>query len=296
MKSLIVGMGIGELYKKELAALGIQAITVDSNKDKNPDFLNIESAALAHDFFETVHICTPNFTHYDLASRLAKRARIVFVEKPGVQNADTWRKLVRSHSQTKIIMVKNNQYRQEIDKFKAYSVSKKNILIKWSNKNRIPNPGSWFTTHSLAYGGVSRDLMPHLLSYICAIYPHYADMQITKKFLLQNYSLADTTSSDYGTVNHGGTYDVDDLAKLELSLGDLNVKLEASWRNDVEDQNYLSFYNDYDAMSFQLGLCPDYAYGKMIKHCLDNLNNPKFWYEQYCQDIWIHEIIDQLCK
>ena len=37
----------------------------------------------------------------------------------------------------------------------------------------IRKTGSWFTTRKLAFGGVSRDLMPHLLSLYVAMNPHW---------------------------------------------------------------------------------------------------------------------------
>jgi len=66
-------------------------------------------------------------------------------------------------------MVKNNQYRQEIKEFQRLAESSDTVYVRWNSANRIPNPGSWFTTKKLSFGGVSRDLMPHMLSYYCAL-------------------------------------------------------------------------------------------------------------------------------
>ena len=296
MKSLIVGMGIGELYKSQAQALNIETVTVDSNPNKQADYSNIESAALAHDRFDLVHICTPNFTHFDLAHRLAPHARIILIEKPGVQNATSWKRLVKNNPGTRFAMVKNNQYRNEIKSFKYPAAKSTELKIIWSNCNRIPSPGSWFTTRSLAYGGVSRDLMPHLLSYLTVLYDNYQDIKIVNKTAKQNWNLKSVADTEYGVVAKDGVYDVDDCAELELLLDQTKIKLIADWRNGIADENYISFADSHSAVKHDLGLCPDYAYGAMIKTCLDNYHNGEFWQQQLAQDLWIHNILETLCK
>ena len=54
-------------------------------------------------------------------------------------------------------MVKNNQFRHNIDEMTNMARTSRVVDINWCNKNRVPNPGTWFTTKELAYGGVSRD-------------------------------------------------------------------------------------------------------------------------------------------
>jgi predicted dehydrogenase len=296
MQSLVVGLGIGSLYVDELTAQGIKAYTVDSNTNKSADFKDIKSAISAHKKFDTVHICTPNFCHYEQAASLAPYANIIFVEKPGVASSAQWQSLIDSNPNTRFIMVKNNQYRDEFKHFVYQSDISDQIKIVWSNKNRIPNPGSWFTTKSLAFGGVSRDLLPHLLSYVTGFFDNYTHAEIINYNTTQCWDLKSTTSSDYGNVNTAGTYDVDDLVTIELLLNNKKILLEANWRNDLVDENYISFGNTFSAIKYNLGLCPNYAYGTMIKMCLDNLSRDDFWQNQYKQDIWIHQIMEQVCK
>ena len=69
--SLIVGMGIGNLYATVLNNLGHGVITVDSNPTKGADFLTVDAAIAECRMFDTVHICTPNFTHEEIARKLA---------------------------------------------------------------------------------------------------------------------------------------------------------------------------------------------------------------------------------
>ena len=61
-RSLIIGMGIGQLYKDVLTKLGHEVVTVDLDPTK-ADFTDIKLAISKHSWFETAHICTPNFTH-----------------------------------------------------------------------------------------------------------------------------------------------------------------------------------------------------------------------------------------
>ena len=64
-RSLIVGMGIGQLYKSVLEKLGHEVITVDQDIGKGADFDSVDKALLVHGLFDTAHICTPNFTHFE---------------------------------------------------------------------------------------------------------------------------------------------------------------------------------------------------------------------------------------
>ena len=114
MKSLVVGMGIGELYKAVLTKLNFEVITVDSNSSKNADFNSVEEALAVHQRFDTVNICTPNFTHNKLTQLVAPHSKIVFVEKPGFRNSYEWQHVIDKYPDTRIMMVKNNMWRDNI--------------------------------------------------------------------------------------------------------------------------------------------------------------------------------------
>ena len=292
MKSLVVGMGIGQLYKDILVQNGHEVVTVDQDIKRRADLPNVESAILSHAPFDTVHICTPNFTHEALAHQLAPHARIVFIEKPGVLNSDAWTNLVTTHSRTRFIMVKNNQWRTNIDEFKDLAKKSAGVCINWVNWDRVPKPGSWFTNKELAYGGVSRDLMPHLLSWFMALEPNYEKAEQTKKFFTQNWQLSDVTNSDYGTVNPDGVYNVDDECIFEFKSNDKWWVLNANWRSLTMNTINLTFVDhDDNKTEIELGLCPEEAYLNMIQDCIKNIDNPDFWKLQYKQDTWIHDKI-----
>jgi predicted dehydrogenase len=292
MKSLVVGMGIGQLYKAVLEEIGNQVVTVDTNPDKG-DYTSVDMALTIHKYFDTVHICTPNFTHVNIARKIAAVSKIVFVEKPGVATSDAWAQLVKDYPATRFMMVKNNQFRPEIARFKNLAEQSDTVRVTWNNRNRIPSPGSWFTDRSLAFGGVSRDLIPHMLSYYCKL----TDYQVgSKKFAKaeQRWQLDEIDSTDYGTINHNGVYNVDDVCELEYLNGNTSWILSANWRSQEEDNISISFGMKYSAVVEKLGLCPESAYRSMIQQAIENIGNEGFWQQQFAQDIWIHQQIENL--
>ncbi len=292
MKSLVIGMGIGQLYKTVLTNLGHEVITVDNDISRKADMPSVDAAILVNEFFDTVHICTPNFTHFELAARVAPFSKIVFVEKPGVAKAENWLALCHIFKNTRFMMVKNNMWRSNISELKELASKSKTVDITWSRKNCIPNPGSWFTTKKLAFGGVSRDLMPHLLSLYIAMNPNWLKEQQTGSQSLQCHNLENIKSTEYGTINPNGTYDVDD--RCSLLFGN-KWTLLADWANMHEDDSSIKFTMEDDSVKrFELGWCPEEAYHNMIVDALSNVDNQDFWLNQYNIDKWIHETIENL--
>jgi len=291
-RSLIVGMGIGQLYKTVLKDLGHQVVTVDQDLSKKADFTQIDYAINQHRDFDTVHICTPNFTHFELADKLAQYAKIVFVEKPGVATSTNWRILNEMHPKTRFMMVKNNMWRNNLDDLKVLAHASKIVNINWINKDRVPNPGSWFTTKDLAYGGVSRDLMPHLLSLYIALNPNWRTDKITSAKATQRWKLEDLIATDYGTVNENGIYNVDDACYYNFEH---KWRLTADWRDRVGDARNIEFITAEDEFNvIELGLCPEDAYYMMIYDAVKNIDNDQFWQDQFEQDMWIHQRIENL--
>lgn len=285
-------MGFGQLYKDVLTGMGAEVITVDPFCVA--DFTSVELAIAAHGQFDTVNICVPNHMHEEIARVVAPSSKIVFVEKPGLRTAEDWNNLIADFPNTRFMMVKNNQYRKEIKRFAGLANQATAVSIQWDNKNRIPNPGSWFTDKSKAFGGVSRDLIPHMLSYYCAL-TNWRKGTTKSAMARQCFDLDEIVDSDYGTVNPGGVYDVDDFCLLEYVTSD-NIRwtLGADWKNDRKDDIGISFGSKNSAVRFDLGLCPEEAYESMIATAWDNLSNDEFWVEQFDQDVWIHTQIENL--
>jgi predicted dehydrogenase len=285
-------MGIGNLYATVLENLGHGVITVDSDPNKKADFDSVDKAIIHCRLFDTVHICTPNFTHFELAAKVAPYTKIVFIEKPGVATSATWTKLVTEFKRTRFIMVKNNMWRSNITDLKNKASQAKVVNIKWIRRNCIPSPGSWFTTRKLAFGGVSRDLMPHLLSLYVAMNPDWNKEQVNGQAALMQWALKDIESTDYGVVNPNGTYDVDDVCVINFGN---KWKLEANWRSmDKEDSSIEFIMEDNSVERFELGWCPEEAYESMIKDAVSNVDNYQFWLDQFDIDSWIHERIEKL--
>lgn len=291
MRSLIVGMGIGQLYHSVFNSLGYTVDSVDIDPSKNATFKSVEEVV---DNYDIAVVCTPNYTHEVIARTIAKKCKIVLVDKPGVVDSKSWQCLVEDFPNTRFMMVKNNQYRDEISEFQRLVGSSKRIHVIWNNKNRIPHPGSWFTTKDLAFGGVSRDLIPHMLSYYTCLTNYKSGTRIFAS-AVQRHELKNITSTDYGNVNPNGVYNVDDFAELEYYSGVTKWILSANWKDDKSDDVYISFSSNNSAIKHSLGLCPESAYKKMIETAVKNLNNNEFWNEQFEQDIWIHKQMEKLC-
>jgi predicted dehydrogenase len=285
-------MGIGQLYKTVLEKLGHEVITVDPDISKGANFPSVKPATLAYTWFDTVHICTPNFTHKEIAEQVAPYARIIFIEKPGVKTSAEWTSMIKHRPFTRFMMVKNNMWRDNIDELHDLAFKAKTVKTRWIRKNCIPSPGSWFTTKELAFGGVSRDLMPHLLSLYVAMNPNWRTESVDGQNAMACWELKDIESTDYGTINPHGTYDVDDVCVINFGN---KWKCAANWRSmDEEDSSIEFVMQDNTVERFELGWCPEEAYHNMIVDAIANADNQKFWSDQLEIDTWIHERIENL--
>jgi predicted dehydrogenase len=292
-KALVIGLGMGQQYRDWMAEMGYEVFTCDIDAGKSPDYTNMNEAILEHKNFDIVYIGTPNFTHEILAYNVVNNCRLLLIEKPGVVDSMSWRNLVKSNPSTRIMMVKNNQYRPEIAEFKRLASMSERVYVRWNNRNRIPHPGSWFTTRSKAFGGVSRDLIPHMLSYYCALTNYSTGVRLFAQ-AQQRHELKDIQDTDYGSVNHSGVYDVDDFCEFEFKNADTRWVLTANWKDDRADDSSITFDVSDQITKFELGLCPKEAYQTMIETAVANLNNNIFWEEQLAQDLWIHKQIEHL--
>ena len=292
-KSIIIGMGIGQLYKTVLENLGNEIVTVDTDVSKGAKYESIDKAILLEAPFDTAHICTPNFTHFDIASKIAPYSKIVFIDKPGVADSNSWKQLLDSFSQTRFMMVKNNMWRSKIPELQYIASLAETVHFNWINEDRVPNPGTWFTTKKLAFGGVSRDLTPHLLSLFIACNPYWKDFSLSSTTeTARRWDLESLDRTDYGIIKKDGIYDVDDFCKL--TYGD-KWTLTANWKANVADRRNIEFtMKDESVIVFQLGLCPEEAYQAMIKDAVDHVNDDDFWQIQRDQDIWIHKQIEKI--
>lgn len=291
-RSIIIGMGIGNLYKDVLTKIGHEVVTVDLDPNKGADFTSVQDAVRKYSIFDTAHVCTPNYTHKDVAEKIAPFSKIVFVEKPGFQHSTEWTDMIRTRPFTRFMMVKNNMWRDNIDDLITLAAQASSVDIQWIRKNCIPHPGSWFTTRKLAFGGVSRDLMPHLLSLYVAMNPNWRMETAGQQTALTAWQLKDIDSTDYGVIDPDGTYDVDDMCMINFGH---KWQCAANWRSMDQENSSIKFTMPNNSVeTFELGWCPEQAYHNMIIDAINHMDDHTFWLNQYEVDTWIQERIQNL--
>jgi predicted dehydrogenase len=266
MKALLAGFGgIGKnVYYPELKNLGYDVDILDAYA-ADVHYNDIGQIGNAYDLGV---VCTPNFTHESIAAHLAKVGTSrIFVEKPGVVNHNAWTKLNSEFPKTQFHVVKNNLYRDDYGQTLELANEKEliGLDVTWYNKNRIPNPGSWFTNKNLAFGGVSRDLMPHLYCFAAKILTFERFSRISLDCLAkQRWNLNQISNTDYGVVTPNGVYNVDDFATAE-GLDKISIRLTASWKEGYDKQSVTLFFKDGSTYEWEFGLCPAEAYGIMLQ-------------------------------
>jgi len=294
MKSLVIGLGIGSLYKSILEGMGGVVVTVDTDVNKNADYRTLDEALRGHNHFDTVHVCTPNRTHLLLANIVASHAKVVFIEKPGFQHSQELELINLKYPSTRFMMVKNNMWRNNVNDIRDHVRSADVIKINWINRDRVPSPGSWFTTKQFAWGGVSRDLMPHMLSWFIALNVNYQQAKLVSWSGEQRHSLDTIEDTAYGTVNKKGHYNVDDWCKMVFEQNNKQWILEADWRSLGEEDIGITFVKPDTTVKIPLGLCPEEAYSNMIIDAYENIYNSHFWNKQLEQDVWIMDMVYKL--
>lgn len=272
MKALLAGFGgIGaNVYYPELQKLGYEVDVLDLVAP-TATFKNIQEVKEAYDI---AVVCTPNYTHRPIAEHLAMNGtKSIFVEKPGLSTSQEWWDMCTAYKDTKFHLVKNNLYRAEyggvLEMMKIKDVI--GIDIQWISDNRIPSPGSWFTTQKTAFGGVSRDLMPHLYCFAVKLLGPMTVAEILFiQSAIQRWDLKSISSTDYGTVNPKGTYNVDDHAMALGSIDEISVKLYATWKAGYNKQSVTLYFRDGTSFEWEFGLCPAEAYGTMLQDDSDS--------------------------
>jgi hypothetical protein len=245
IKCLVVGLGIGQLYKNVCKDLKYICYTVDINPDLNPNYLDLDQAITDVNSIDIAIVSVPNYLHYSIAKKVAKVSKIVLIEKPGVKDAQEWQSLVREFPNTRFMMIKNNQYRDNTKLLFAKYHKSKNIKLHWINNNRVPKPGSWFTNSQLSYGGVSKDLLPHLLSFYTLFEPQYQQTNWHNKIKTQKWQLQDLTDSDYGDIKVDGIYNVDDYVTLNTNIFNKDITITTDWRSMSGSDIGLYFDNEF---------------------------------------------------
>jgi len=288
----IVGLGIGKLYVDACTRIGWRVITVDQNPNVSADYLSVDD--IPHDTcIDMGIICTPNHTHQVVARQLGyKHAINIVVEKPGFRCLGEWLGFQQQYPKSRLWMVKNNQFRTLYKDLQDKEIEK--IQLFWLNKNRIPGAGSWFTDKAKAFGGVSRDLMPHLLS----VAQRSLRCRIAETdFLAQCYQQYDMSElkndSTYGNYNASGIYDVDDCAYFSSKVNDIPIECFASWKLDIDTDviEWRFKMKNGPNLTFGVGLCPEDAYEAMLQEYMFATEETYQQHQRYDEEI--HYIIDR---
>lgn len=288
----VVGLGIGKLYVDACNRLGWRVITVDQNPNVSADYLSVD------DIPASIHldmgiVCTPNFAHLQVAQQLARKsATNIVVEKPGFFCSGDWLEFQQQYPESRLWMVKNNQFRTLFTDLRDKEIEK--IQLFWLNKNRIPGAGSWFTDKSKSYGGVSRDLMPHLLS----VAQRSLNQCIANDdFVARCYRQYDMSQlendSSYGNFNATGIYDVDDYACFKSNVNNITIECFASWKKDI-DADIIEWrfkLKNQSDLTYKVGLCPESAYETMLQEYMHATQETHQQHQQYDEEI--HKIIDR---
>lgn len=288
-KILIIGLGIGTLYRSVLAP-HYDIVTVDTNPEKGAHYGLIWDAMKENEF-DLAIVCVPNHLHQAFAELLSSKVPIILVEKPGFKTESDW-KYFLDNFPSNIVMVKNNIYRDILSEIKEeirsnYSNIRK-VRLHWENENRIPNPGSWFTNKELAFGGVERDLVPHLLSIYHSITPENNELERNTHGRCHN--LKSLGSTDYGNINPDGIYDVWDYCFLDFGE---KFEIYSDWKSGEKSKIGIQIeYYDKPSNWYEFGLCPEECYLKMVE---DVLSMDEARYKEHNEiDLFIHRTIDKL--
>ncbi len=279
--ALVIGLSMGRQYASWLEQMGYKVVTADLDPGKSALYTDYKDA-VRYQNYDIIYIGTPNWTHEPIARDVVDKTKILIIEKPGFVNSLAWKEFVDSNPNTRIFMVKNNQYRLELSGFKDLLKISRRVNVVWSRKSGIP-ASPWFKQRDRAFGGVSRDLMTHLLSYYTAL-----------------------TNYNYGTKSYTHAVDIhntgiDDFCEIEIKNDNNTWCFTASWQNNKEDRHYIEFDFGSTRARFELGDyvtafggCPAAPYMAMIQAAVDNIDNPDFWQNQAEQDCWIHKQVENL--
>ena len=280
-KLVIVGLGIGMVHFEQANALNLfdRIITVDPDPNKQATYTCVEQMLDQESGleFDASIICTPNFTHPNLIKQLAPYSDLIMVEKPGLSSAQEWTGVLEENPDTRIVMTKNNIFRNSVAFWQEEYQKSSVVNFVWINKNRVPFPGGWFTNKNKAWGGVSYDLMPHLIHMaITAGSGRISEPSFSTRF--QKWNLADVRDTEYGAVNNvDPVYDVDDHCRISFEFDDRKINCVAAWKSDQVQNNMVEvqFVQEDQTVVMDLGLCPNEAYGKQLYHFL-NMNEDQY--------------------
>ena len=203
-------------------------------------------ALVARDDLDAVVVAAPNAAHVDLAVLAMRAGRDVLLEKPMALSVQGCREILRVRDQTgrklQLGFVTRGApavaaVRARID---AGEVGRPyHVRAQLLRRRGIPGLGGWFTTKSLAGGGVLVDLGVHLLDLVLDL---TGRPQVTRVSgacsrifgpRMESYVYDEMWA---GPPRPGGTFDVEDGAVALLRCGrELTIELSVAWASDLPE-------------------------------------------------------------
>jgi len=270
----VIGCGaIGLHHLKRL--IEIDSARVVAGCDINPSALEIfgneaglPTQSLYKDYrqllklsdIEAIVVSLPNRLHSTVTVEAFEAGKHVYCEKPMALNLSEARRMVEAAEKSggKLLIGLQNRFRGDSQAMKLH-VNRGELgdiyyaNCGWMRRSGIPGWGSWFTRRKDAGAGPIYDIGVHALDLtlwlmsnfepVMAYASSYAKFGAEKKGL-----------GGWGTPEHGGTFDVEDLAVALLKMKDgASVSFEVSWASHIaKSKFYLNLMGDKAGLDFEL--------------------------------------------
>ena len=113
MKVAQIGVGgWGKNHSRILSEFGVLSAVCDENSERaeefgkkySVNFYNSFENLLDQEVFDAALVCTPTITHSDIATKLIKNKKHVFIEKPMTYLSDDGQNLVDLAKRNKVIL------------------------------------------------------------------------------------------------------------------------------------------------------------------------------------------------
>ncbi len=152
MKVVQIGTGgWGKNHTRILSQLGVLCAVCDSDKQRSKEFgekysvNNYDSinSLLNSEEFDAAIICTPTYTHFEIASKLIQEKKNVFVEKPMTYKSEEGDDLFNLANKNKVLLTCGyiERFNPAVNQVKEFIVSKKFgelIMLEFHRENRMP--------------------------------------------------------------------------------------------------------------------------------------------------------------
>jgi len=191
---------------------------------------------------DAVSICTPNRYHSEISTAALEAGVNVLCEKPMAMNAREAEQMVKAQKKSdRVLMIAHHfRFREDVKVLKRAIDSGDlgniyHIHTAWLRRNGIPGFGSWFTTKSLAGGGVLIDIGVHAID-LCMHLLNFPDIRSVVSSVGKYFSERKEGMGGWGTPVPGGKCDVDDyaVALIKCAQG-TTIYLELTWASHIKE-------------------------------------------------------------